>query len=102
MQVEQSTLEILGALATILFALWRFYAKLEGKIDSEVSRLQGRIDSQNDARNNLAKEFSELRGEIRARFALQDRQDVQDALQQLMDSAARNIVGQADRGKHGR
>ena len=66
MQVEQSTLEILGALATILLALWHVDAKLQRKIDSEVSRLLGRIDSQNDARNNLAKEFSALRGEMRA------------------------------------
>ena len=66
MQIEQSTLEILGLLATILFALWHFDAMLERKIDSEVSRLLGRIDSQNDTRNNLIKEFSELRGEIRA------------------------------------
>lgn len=72
MPVEQSTLEILGLLATILFALWHFDAKLERKIDSEASRLLGRIDKHNDIRSNLIKEFSELRGEIRVRFSFQD------------------------------
>ena len=94
--ISESTLvavgSVLSAIVVILTALWRFYLSLENKINSRVSELEGKVVAQSEAHTSLAGEFRELRGEIRARFALRDESVMQEALRGVIDKAVRDTV----------
>ena len=73
MEVESSTIQLLGVAIAILLALWRIYAKL----DDQIGKLS-------EANQSLGREFSDLKGEIKTKFALQDKQSFQEIIDDLV------------------
>ena len=67
----------LGVGATLAVLIWRVYANQDRKIDTLAA-----------SHNALAREFSELRGEIKARFSMQDKKQSQE----VIDLAAKRVL----------
>ena len=59
-------LTIIGVGIALGLFIWRATARLDGRIDRLETRLDLRIDGLQTEMHDLAREFSELRGEIRA------------------------------------
>lgn len=83
MQGWQVIASVLSVLVPILLFLWHIYSKLDGKIDSSATSQSNKIDSLAESHHSLAREFSELRGEIRTRFGILDQERVNKALEEI-------------------
>ncbi len=59
-------LTIIGVGIALGLFIWRVTARLDGRIDRLETRLNLRIDGLQKEMHDIAREFSELRGEIRA------------------------------------
>lgn len=57
---------IIGVGLALGLFIWRAAARLDGRIDRLETRLDFRIDGLQKELHDLAREFSELRGEIRS------------------------------------
>lgn len=68
--------------AAVLGLLWKAMNQLDTKIGA-------RIDKLVDENHSLGREFSELKGEIRTRFAMQDK----ESFQEIVDTFIRKTMG---------
>ena len=83
MEGWQVIASVLSVLVPILLFLWHIYSRLDSKIDTSARSVDGKIDTLANSHNSLAREFSELRGEIRTRFGILDQERVNKALEEI-------------------
>ena len=82
---------ILGVGVALAVLIWRVHSNLDSKITSQGSTLDSKTTAAADAHASLAREFSELRGEIRARFAIEDAHQSKE----LVDALAKRVFQKA-------
>ena len=79
---------IITALASLVAALVGVAAYLR----SGINKLEDKIDSLSDKHVDLSNAFYELRGEVRARFAIRDATSVKEIVEPIAQQAAGSSV----------
>ena len=80
---------LLSGVALIWLIVWRFYVWSDTKVSEQFKTQATDLRTLTSEHHRLAREFSGLRSEIRARFAIQDKQQmlelVNDALEKKLE-----------------
>lgn len=71
---------IFGVGVALAVLIWRVSVKLDDKIGGLETKLDAKITSLTGSHNQLAREFSELRGAINTRFSMQDKKQFQEVV----------------------
>ena len=89
---------LLSGVALVWLIVWRFFVWSDGKTSERFETMSSDIGNLRVESTRLAREFSDLRGEIRTRFALQDQKGLQESIKKVMDATVKSTLeGSHDR-----